>query len=190
DAIREWVHSHTEMHFGCIRISLFGDFPDAEAAYVMAVWHRAWKRPRFRAGSGPWEGVGEWPWRADCVELPGSARQGRRGVGRAGSGDCHVSDAGAPRWRRCRRIIERLGPPPSLGAMAAMLAATRARAWSGCRRRRRTFRTSALENEGQGMDRGREGSAAPQGSEGGLGFPGSLMRCRRDPVAERPRTRT
>ena len=33
------------------------------------------------------------------------------------------------------------------------------------------------------MDRGSEGSAAPQVSEGGLGFPDSLMLCRRDPKA-------
>jgi hypothetical protein len=33
------------------------------------------------------------------------------------------------------------------------------------------------------MDRGSEGSATPQVSEGGLGFPDSLMLCRRDPKA-------
>jgi hypothetical protein len=43
--------------------------------------------------------------------------------------------------------------------------------------RGRTFQGIAVENEGRGMGRGSEGSAAPDVPEGGLGFPSSLTAC-------------
>jgi hypothetical protein len=57
--------------------------------------------------------------------------------------------------------VQRLGPPPAVQATAAVLTTTRARAWVGCCHAGQMGRTSALENEGRGMGRGGEGSAAP-----------------------------
>ena len=107
-----------------------------------------------------------------------------------GSG-CRGCGRAASAMGRCRPIMQRLGPPPSLRATAAVLATTRTRAWTGCRLEGRTFRARALENEGRGMGRGSEGPAAPDPQagallEGGLGFPSSLMVCRPVPKRSRP----
>jgi len=73
------------------------------------------------------------------------------------------------------------GAAASLGTTATMLATTRARAWTDAAGRS-DFRASALENEGEGWTVARR-IGTPQISEGGLGFPDSLMLCRRDPKA-------
>jgi hypothetical protein len=83
-------------------------------------------------------------------------------------------------WRRCRPEVQRLGPPPSLPSTATVLAATRGEGVDRMPPEGQTFRTNALENEGRGLGRRGEGSAAPDVPEGELGSPSRLTAYRRN----------
>ena len=128
---------------------------------------------RFRAGGGPhccWARAVE---SGDAHEGARLGTRQRRGVGRQlPEVVAALAVERAPRWRRCRLSDAEAWAAAALRSTAAVLAATRARAWIGCRRRRRTVRASALRTRGEGWAVASEGSAAPASGRGGrAGFP-------------------
>jgi len=135
-----------------------------------AYWRRAEKRRQFRAGSGLRGGLGEVLGRANWVESPSSARaEDVEWLSTAGSG-------AASAIKRVRRGVDVGRKHSDLGRRRPFQPRPRCSPQLGTRRwpgaaQGRTFRTSALENEGRGLDRRSEGSAAPGESGGRVGLP-------------------
>ncbi len=147
-------------------------------------WRRAEKRRQFRAGSGPRGGLGEVLGRANWAESPSSARaKNAEWLSTAGS------DA-ASAIKRVRRGVDVGRKRRGLGRRRPFQPRPRCSPQLGTRRwpgaaQGRTFRTSALENEGRGLGRRSEGSAARGNPEGELGSPSRLTACRRNVARKR-----